>query len=273
MTLHWHPIHPAHAARRHKPLPSGPACARLSAPTTYVGVNISTYYFDLQGMIDLDFKGMAQFKDKVNVSFFMLEVACYTADVLVEDVRTHDIAIQRQGVGFRIGVANWGINFTAAATLAAVAANAQLNISQTAVEVQIVGAGLDILPFLQPLSNMSSFSAESLRTISQCATALADYFETHGDTLTPDALAVAPLPVSAFSLFNCFYSGQFACEAIYRGKSLDAALTEGAGYPQGNVFVVPSFVRAVYGELGVGDSTPNPDERTLAGSILHEGRF
>ncbi|HMA33273.1 MAG TPA: hypothetical protein VKY74_02240 [Chloroflexia bacterium] len=273
MTLVWRPINPQHPAHRRKPLPAATPCALLTSAPQYVGVNISTYYFDLQGMLDLDFKGMAQYKGKLNVAFFMLEVACYTGDILVEDVRTHEIFIQRQGVGFRIAVANWGVAFSTSATLAAVAANAELNISQTGIEVQIVGAGLETLPILAPLSQMSGLSAQSLQTISQCAMALADYFEQNGSGLTPAALAVAPIPVGDFNQFNCFYSGQFGPEAIYRGKSLADALTEEAQYPQGNSYVVPSFARAVYGELNVGDGTPDPDAHALAGQILAEGRF
>ena len=170
-------------------------------------------------------------------------------------------------------MANWGIKFSASATLAAVAANAALNLSRTAIEVQVLGAGLDTLPIIKPITQLTTFDGESLRIISQCGTALADYFAKNAASLTPVLMAIAPLPVSDFNAFNSSYSSQFATEAIYRGKSQDQALAAEANYPDGNIYIVPGLVATVYNELGVGENVPDSKQRKLANTILDEGRF
>ena len=89
MTRMWHPVKPSSPTHR---LPK--QFSESIGTTLYVGVNVSTYYFDLQTMVELDFKGMSKYKSNVDIAFFMLEVACYTNEVLVTDPPTKELRLE-----------------------------------------------------------------------------------------------------------------------------------------------------------------------------------
>src|SRR5690349_4760278 len=112
MSLQWQPINP-HQHPHHQPhanVQGAGAVSMLQGTRPYVGVNVSSYYFTLDAMLDLGFQTLAQFRNNSRIAFFMLEVACYTDEVVVQGTKAHQLLLQRSGVGFRIGVANWNID-------------------------------------------------------------------------------------------------------------------------------------------------------------------
>jgi hypothetical protein len=272
VTLTWQPIGPAvHATQ-----------SSLGTPVHGVGeafssLNVSTYFLDLKATIDLGFGTIASYKNETNVTFYMLEVACYTGDVqaTVKGPDSTEVLLHRMGVGFRIGVASFGTKNKATLTLAEVAANAQLNLTSTKVQVQILGADLPVINLLKPIQGMLTFKADSLQIIGKAGVDLAEYFKTNAGTLTPVAIQVAPLNVVAnpdkFSYINT-YSGQYAAERIWGDRSRQEALNQIANGKAN--YVVPSFVQAVYTDLGLREPDKKPDQtaKAKAGNILFPGR-
>jgi len=275
MSLTWEPVNPErHASRRTEVL----GAQGQSVPVEdakYTGVNVSSYYFDLKTMLELDFKGMGQYEHNLHVAFFMLEIACYTETVLVTSIETGALALERRGLAVRVGIANWGVEFRAAATLGAVAANAQLALSSTALQVVINGGGEKVIEIATPITRLTNFTAEGLQTISECTAKLADYFASDGKTLVPVPLAVAPLDVGEFSWANTLFSGQLAVESIWRDRSANDSLNIAASRPADRKYLVPGYVRSVYTSLGLRDGfeRPSREQRDTAMKMLSEGRY
>ena len=277
MAVAWRPVN--HLTYQ-SPVKDGEK-SRLTSGSTYNGLSVSSFYFKLDAMLELGFEAMAHFKSEADVAFFMLEVACYTDEFVVQDVTANQTTLERYGIGFRIGIANYKVAFSAASTLAAVAANAELSLSQTGIEVHAKGSTPEIQRILAPIFELTAFNTEALKKISGCATLLADYYAAHAEELTPALLQIADLPVGMGKdvvpdyWFNRFYSNQFAVESIYRGKTVNAALSQVAEIPDMNQYVVPSFVNAGYASQGITDpyTAPNATQKTIAGQMLGAGRY
>jgi hypothetical protein len=241
----------------------------------YTGINISSYYFDVHAMAELGFGELTKLSSKAHISFFMLEIACYTDTVLVEGIQPKELSLARRGLAVRVGIANWGIEFKAASTIAAVAANAQLGLSSTAIQLKISGRSRRVIELAEPISRLTEFTADSLKTISECTAKIAAFFESDGKTLEPTILQVAPLDVGPFSWVHTVYSGQFAVESIYRGRSADDSLDLVASRPNDSKYIVPGYVQSVYAGLGIrrASESPNSDQRATAHEMLLAGRY
>jgi hypothetical protein len=273
MTITWQPIGPAeHAAE------SSAGILVHQEGEKFSSLNVSTYFLDVKTIVDLGFGSIASYQNETNVTFYMLEVACYTGIVLATVQRhdSNDVQLQRMGVGFRIGVASFGTKNKASLTLAEVAANAQLNLTSTKVQVQILGADLNAIPLLAPIQGMVTFQADSLKIIGKAGVDLAEYFVKNQSTVKPVGMQVAPLHVVSnpeMLYYNSTYSGQFAAQKISMGRSWREGMDEIANGQ--DIHVVPSFAQAVYTVLGLVDDYAKPTDaaKENATILLELGRF
>jgi hypothetical protein len=238
----------------------------------FEGVSLTTSYVDLSTMVKLGF-AFGGLSGKTDLSCFLLQIACYTKLVTVTTDR-RGLALERQGVALRIGVASWDVSFDTAFNLAAVAASAELHNTGTAKQVQAYGQALSTLKIVGDLITHRNFDAEMVRMIGQAITDVGNLYVEKGDSLDPWPLAVASLPVSAFTPKNAALSAHLALESIWRQKSVIQTLNDIAGDSR-YTNVDPTSVRCVYRDLGILDDSIKPTEqdKELAQEILEEGRF
>ena len=271
-TLSWEPVHPSKSPFNGV----DPKEVQFTPSGGYDGLSVSCYHFGLNVMLDLEFP-FGETKGNTNVQYFMLEVAAYEAGVHSAEIISGRLFFKRRGVGFRVGVASWDVEFTAAASLAAVAASGSVKSAKTNIDVQAFGGdAIESLKIFERLHTMDGLSPETLRAIAMAGEDVADVLGS-GEELQPKDLQVANVEVGVTEGWpEVAYSMQFAVESIYRGKSLLKAYRDFINHDdkeQRKLFnsLLP---RAAYVDFGLINENQDPTEedKKEAGLILVLGR-
>jgi hypothetical protein len=240
----------------------------------YTDAIVSSYTFTLKTMLSLGFGSMAQFEGRADVSFFVIDIAAYTDTVLVQDVNDVQIKLERLGFGFRVGIASWGVDFRAAANVGAVAASVQIKNSSVYIDVELAGAPLKQLPFIQSLLARTEFNPEYLEEVSAAAAGLTDFMAEKGEQVTPVTLKIAPLDQPVSRPLVGAYSSHLALEQIYRWRTALEAMTYAQQDPLRVKNTDITILRSTYRVMGLENDyqRPNAEQVDEAYRLLNLGR-
>lgn len=283
MGISWNLVDPVVEAVSHEQMDSDGIrpLARAIAPPTgeaaaneYVAASISTYSFSADAMAQIGFSDLAKFRAETNVGFFVIEVAVYTATVIVQTTDHKRMQLARMGVGFRIGLAVWGVDVKASANVGLAAASTEIKSASTSLKIKQYGLTPDMVKIIEPLNKISKPGTDYMLTLTAVAQQLSDYIAKNGAAISPKPLQVAPLDVDAFQPVSAAASNRFAVERIRRWQPSATADQWIRDHQDRYDAVISSgTVAAAYRSFGItsADATPSNAEHDDANKMDYLG--
>jgi hypothetical protein len=274
MSLRFRPVHP----NRSPSLAPDSVVSKVTLQSgigLYSGLSVSCTNFKLEAMLELQFD-FARFRANTDVQYFVVEMACYTPELLSVRARDGRISFIRKGVGFRIGVASWDVSMESAANLGAVAASVAIKGASSAHEVQTFGGNaIASLKSLREIQTLVELTPDTLKELAIAGSKVADLFASDPN-LTPAEMEAAQLDVADKGPVSAALSMQFATESVYRKYSFLDAIDRAAekATDDEKAHLNSTIVRAAYVEFGIDGPTEKPTdkEKQIADKILFLGR-
>lgn len=254
---------PGHARRldlRDLPMPPGPYNYRLTGlVTSQLNVSVAA---------SLDFPAVFTSTLQGDMSFYLLDLMATCPEVPIEQGEFTGVV---PGLGIRVGIATTKIDSKLGSSIAGVAANTQLNTSQSSYAFVAAGLGPGVIPnagtfFTNPGGR---FDTQKAQDLGQGLQALANYLlQATKDREPAWVYVLAETPKAELSKIQAI-SASWAINRIEEGKSYNEAFRDINRANPLEILIDSVFVQAIYQRIlnNAGDDKPSEAQRQLARSI------